>query len=87
MNGYMVSINLSVCECILLAFITQTVRVNYDKNITKNKLSLFPYYIIMCFLVTQALTYWMQYEIDSTYQKYELTIYYILGNVNCFCWC
>ena len=71
----------------LLAFITQTVRVSFDKTTTKNKLSLFPYYMVMCFLVTQAFTFWMQYESHLTDQRYKLTIYYTLASVNCFFWC
>lgn len=79
------AIQISTVICILLAYITQAVRVYFDKNVTKNKLSLWPYYIIICYLLTQGINYGVHFK---NAQKTELlTVYWTLGNINCFFWC
>ena len=57
-----------MCVCILLAYIVQTTRVHFDKDrFTKNKMSLWPYYMMMCYLLSQITLYTFQYYEDGQY--------------------
>jgi len=77
-----------MCICILLAYIVQTTRVHFDKgNFTKNKMSLWPYLMIMCYLISQIILYTFEYYEEDNYN--HGTIYALnqsLIVVNSFWW-
>ena len=76
----------SMCICILLAYIVQTTRVHFDKgNFTKNRMSLWPYYMVMCYLVSQTTVYTFEYYEDENNSLYY-AVYQSLVVLNCFWW-
>jgi hypothetical protein len=55
-KAYLNTFGFSVTACLCLAYLAKIVLLKHDTNLTKNKLTLAPYYVVFVFLVILALT-------------------------------
>ncbi len=87
-NPWAVPFEFSMCVCILLAYIVQTTRVHFDNDrFTKNKMSLWPYYMMISFLLSQITLYTFEnYGGEEIEPTFNYAVYQSLIVVNCFWW-
>jgi len=52
MESYVFPVQFTLCVCLLLGVITQTTKVYFCTLRAKNKMSLWPYYMVICYLVS-----------------------------------
>jgi hypothetical protein len=80
------SLNISICILISLAYIFQIVRVYYCRKTTQNKLSLFPYYVMLTYLVMYLIQSLLTslWVIDDPISKN--TFLFTAGSITCFFW-
>ena len=88
MESYAFSIQLTLCMCLLLAYIVQTTRVYFDRNLNRNKMSLWPYYLVICYLVSRTICYGLKcYKQRMGEEVFWFQILYlIMTTFNCFLW-
>ena len=70
---------------ILLLYIVQTTRVHFDTSTSKNKLSLWPYWLIMLYLVSQMLVEVLALKLDGD-DYLKILLEKCCANINCCLW-
>jgi hypothetical protein len=88
MDSYGFPLQFTLCVCLLLAYITQTTKVYFCNKFTKNKMSMWPYYLVICYLVSQTITFGFKTvkgEHDKEGNWFNI-LFFLMTNFNCFLW-
>ena len=56
-----VSIQITVCTCILCFYLFRIVQVKFDKNYTINKLTTVPFFFVLCYMLALILKFLILY--------------------------
>ena len=90
MDTYVFAVQFTLCVCLLLAYTTQTTKVYFCNKFTKNKMSLWPYYLVNCYLVSQTITFGFKTvspeSPDNKNNWFLIVLYALMTNFNCFLW-
>ena len=84
MESYVFPVQFTLCVCLLLGVITQTTKVYFCTLRAKNKMSLWPYYMVICYLVSQTITFGINKIHDANVWVSILIAF--TTTFNCFQW-